>query len=456
MQFKNTNVLAVLALSVAAAFLSSRTAIAAPGPMLLSPASVGSAAYDFGSIDQGSAAPLLHRFFFYTDSVSFSARADAIIVSKPSAMIQWGDVTDLAFSTDGKYLMAAGIPYDWQSYAASATPSARHHKSVVYWLVPNWHATSHEPTSVYFRDNFPNHLAFVPQSDEVIFSDAKNNGPNTHPRFTERLTAWDLKSWHLATQWTFPNGPVDEIAASPDDTSIAVPSAQAGTLVVYKRSTGAYLFSVNLAAQPGETSSSTNASDCEATYSSDGKLIAVSYGNSILIISVSKQNIIASRQMPDRVRRLRIQSGSKALLVQFGRDLYQMVSFPDLIPVSGVAVCNFGSVSDVRFSPSGKWFCVGCDFVRDQSSSSGPIGQFGIITMVDSSTLHVFGVLGPVSGSIGRLALSADGGWVVSQYEPDGRSQESGGRGLVVFPTMEKGGLSPDAWLSAHVTTPGL
>jgi hypothetical protein len=44
--------------------------LAAPGPshaaltpQLLSPASVGSAAYDFGRLNQGSTAPLLHKFF---------------------------------------------------------------------------------------------------------------------------------------------------------------------------------------------------------------------------------------------------------------------------------------------------------------------------------------------------------------------------------------------------------
>ena len=63
MKFKNTNVLAVLALSVAAAFLSSRTANAAHTPILLAPASVGSDAYDFGKVSQDSTAQILHKFF---------------------------------------------------------------------------------------------------------------------------------------------------------------------------------------------------------------------------------------------------------------------------------------------------------------------------------------------------------------------------------------------------------
>jgi len=44
------------------AFLTS-PAIAVTTPILLSSVSTGSAAYDFGRLDQGSTAPLLHKFF---------------------------------------------------------------------------------------------------------------------------------------------------------------------------------------------------------------------------------------------------------------------------------------------------------------------------------------------------------------------------------------------------------
>jgi hypothetical protein len=46
-----------------AAIMAPVAAIADPAPTFLSPATVGSAAYDFGKVNQGSTAPLLHKFF---------------------------------------------------------------------------------------------------------------------------------------------------------------------------------------------------------------------------------------------------------------------------------------------------------------------------------------------------------------------------------------------------------
>jgi hypothetical protein len=45
------------------AFLTPPVATAAPTPIRLSPSSVGSTSYDFGRLNQGSTAPLLHKFF---------------------------------------------------------------------------------------------------------------------------------------------------------------------------------------------------------------------------------------------------------------------------------------------------------------------------------------------------------------------------------------------------------
>jgi hypothetical protein len=47
----------------ASAFLTTPAAFAASASTLLSPATVGSAGYDFGKVNQGSTAPLLHKFF---------------------------------------------------------------------------------------------------------------------------------------------------------------------------------------------------------------------------------------------------------------------------------------------------------------------------------------------------------------------------------------------------------
>jgi len=68
MNRKRKNQIPASVLFVANAFLtagilSPARAIAAPAPILLSPASTGSAAYDFGKVNQGSTAPLLHKFF---------------------------------------------------------------------------------------------------------------------------------------------------------------------------------------------------------------------------------------------------------------------------------------------------------------------------------------------------------------------------------------------------------
>jgi hypothetical protein len=46
-----------------AAIMAPVAAIADPAPTFLSPATVGSVAYDFGKVNQGSTAPLLHKFF---------------------------------------------------------------------------------------------------------------------------------------------------------------------------------------------------------------------------------------------------------------------------------------------------------------------------------------------------------------------------------------------------------
>ena len=48
--------------------LTKSTANAAQTPILLALASVGSAAYDFGKVNQGSTAPLLHKFFLKNDN----------------------------------------------------------------------------------------------------------------------------------------------------------------------------------------------------------------------------------------------------------------------------------------------------------------------------------------------------------------------------------------------------
>jgi hypothetical protein len=44
-------------------FLTPPAAVAGAAPLLLVPTSAVSAAYDFGKVDQGSTAPLLHKFF---------------------------------------------------------------------------------------------------------------------------------------------------------------------------------------------------------------------------------------------------------------------------------------------------------------------------------------------------------------------------------------------------------
>jgi hypothetical protein len=46
-----------------AAIMAPVAAIADPAPTFLSPASTGSTSYDFGKVNQGSTAPLLHKFF---------------------------------------------------------------------------------------------------------------------------------------------------------------------------------------------------------------------------------------------------------------------------------------------------------------------------------------------------------------------------------------------------------
>jgi len=84
MQMKSTTLLAVLTPFLISFLLTQSPAIAAiAAPILLSPASVGSAAYDFGKVNQGSTAPLLHQFFLKNDN------ADPVVVQRVQVSCGW-------------------------------------------------------------------------------------------------------------------------------------------------------------------------------------------------------------------------------------------------------------------------------------------------------------------------------------------------------------------------------
>lgn len=68
---------------VVVVLLTPPVAHAAPTTLLLSPASVGSAPYDFGKVNQGSTAPLLHQFFLKNDN------ADPVVVQRVQVSCGW-------------------------------------------------------------------------------------------------------------------------------------------------------------------------------------------------------------------------------------------------------------------------------------------------------------------------------------------------------------------------------